>query len=268
MKLRSALLAAAVLLVAAPAQAKVAAGTRTVTLGNVSATFSWSAGQFTTATKPHLKIVRDGATMVDANLAKACQLCTDVGDPKHALHLRDLRMDGDPEVMVDLYSGGAHCCYSTVIYGFAGGAYHRTVQYWGSSFYRVEQADGDGIADLLSADDRFSYEFAPYVASWRPIQLFNYDGRRLVDHTRRFKTDIRKDMRLADQAIVDARKLGDARGIIAGRVADMALLGQDIDAYLEKALARGDLKGSGPYPAGRKYIAALKKFLRKTGYIS
>lgn len=267
MKLRSALLAAAVLLVVAPAQAKVGAGTRTVTQGNVTATFSWAAGKFTTATKPHLKIVRDGATMVDADLAKSCQLCTDVGDPKHALHLRDLLMDGDPEVMVDLYSGGAHCCYSTVIYGFASGAYHRSVQYWGSSSYGVKQLDGDGVADLLSADDRFSYEFVPYVASWRPIQIFNYGGLRLVDRTRRFTAEIRKDMRLADETIVEARKLGDARGIVAGRVADMALLGQDVDAYLQKALARGDLKGSGPYPAGRKYIAALKKFLRRTGYI-
>ena len=262
----------AVLAAPATAEASVAAGSKTVSFESRAATLSWSKGQYSVAEKPHLTIKIEGAVVLDRDLTKACQLCTGLADPKHDIALRDLESDGEPEVVVDLFSGGAHCCFTSLIFKLKPGpppTYAMTVASWGNGGYALKQLDGDGIADFQSDDDRFAYKFAPYVASYRPPRIFNFTGGRLVDVTRHFPALIRRDMREIDKTLPDGRKFGETRGLIAARVADMELLGQGakVDAYLQKALARGDLNGISGYPKGKKFIAALKKFLRNTGYI-
>jgi hypothetical protein len=263
---------AAALLAAPAAGAKVPAGSKTVSFEGLAATLSWSAGQYTTAEKPRLAVSQDGTQLFDKDLTKVCDLCTGLADPKHDIAIRDLESNAVPVVMVDLYSGGAHCCWSTVFARVPAGepsAYDISSMTWGNSGYTLKQLDGDGIVEFVSSDDRFAYVFAPYVASWRPVQIWNYRSGKMVDRTRHFLARVRADLHAIDKALPDARKFGEARGLIAARVADMYLLGlgSGVDRYLNKALARGDLNGISGYPKGRKYIAALKKFLRKTGYI-
>jgi len=264
---------AALLAAPATAEAKVAAGSKTVSFESRSATLSWSKGDFTTAEKPHLTIKIEGQVVLDKDLTKACELCTSLGDPKHDIAFRDVEGDGEPEVTVDLFSGGAHCCFTTLIFRLKPGpppTYSTTVASWGNGGYVLKQLDGDGIADFVTTDDAFAYTFAPYVASYRPPQFFEFRAGRMVNRTRHFPALIRKDLHEIDKELPDARKFGETRGLIAARVADMYLLGlgPKVNAYLEAALKRGDLNGMSGYPKGRKFITALKKFLRKTGYIT
>jgi hypothetical protein len=60
----------------------------------------------------------------------------------------------------------------------------------------------------------------------------------------------------------------DLRGFIAAYVADLYLLdrGDEAQAFLRQALARGDLHGFDG-PTGARYITALNRFLRDNGYI-
>jgi hypothetical protein len=100
--------------------------------------------------------------------------------------------------------------------------------------------------------------------------VHQFVGQKLVDTTRSFPSLIVKDIADIDATLPKARKEGgDPRGHRAAWMADLALLGRlaEIDPYLAAARKRGDLDGQGPWPANAPFETALKKFLRKTGYL-
>src|SRR3954451_7920649 len=99
---------------AAPASAQVAAGTKSLTGGQVTATLSWQGGEIF-AEHPHLQIVRAGAAAFDQSLEDKCKACNFLSDADTALQIKDLDGDGEPEVLVTTYSGGAYCCTITPI---------------------------------------------------------------------------------------------------------------------------------------------------------
>jgi hypothetical protein len=245
-------------------------GYRTVTAHGVKATVSWAKGFGFLGDDPKITITRNGARMVDhRRLAPICDLCTSIGAPCSAVHVRDLDADGEPEVFVDLFTGGAHCCYSTVFFVLRADHYRARLASWGNGFYRVEDLNGDGRKELTGNDDRFAEEFTAYAMSWRPPMVWQFVGQKLVDATRSFPSLATRDIDDIDAFLPKARRGGDPRGLIAARMADLALLGRqaEIDPYLEAARKRGDLKGTGPWPSDAAFEVALKKFLRKTGYL-
>ena len=267
---RTLMLAGAAALLAAPtAGAKVAAGSVTVAKGALSATISWKDSDFTTADGAHLKVTRDGTVVFDKDLEKVCQLCGSLGDPKHSLAIRDLDADGTPEVIADTFSGGAHCCYTSVVVWFRGGAAHSTVQSWGNGSYVLRQLNGKGGPEFVTTDDRFAYAFTSYVASWRPPMIVDWENDMFVDRTRNYGARILADIRAIDRELPKIRDL-DARGAIAARAADMALLGISADGihrFLERARAKGYTSGPSGYPKGEKFIARVERFLHRTGYL-
>lgn len=262
-------LAALALLLAAPAGAAVKPGSKTVSQGDVAATLSWQASSDVVAKGGHVRIDRAGRTVLDMDLSKACDLCEYLGDPARSISLRDLDGDGEPEVLVDSYSGGAHCCTTGVFFWFDGTTYRYAVHAFGDSPYGLRDYDGDGRPEILTDDDRFAYEFAGYALSYRPVMLLDWVGHRLVDRTRAFPQQVLVDVHFIDRTLPQARRDGDPRGLIAARMADLALLGlrSHIRPYLRAALRRGDLKGPGPWPSGARFERAVLRFLRKTGYL-
>ena len=60
------------------------------------------------------------------------------------LQVVDLDADGEPEVLVDAYTGGAHCCALTEILRFDGAAYAPAETTWGNFGYALKDLDGDG----------------------------------------------------------------------------------------------------------------------------
>jgi hypothetical protein len=273
-KMRRALLSSFAMLAlgAAGAQAQSPEPTSlTKTSGAVTATLSWTPDETGFPASPHLTVVRDGQTVVDRALDKECQGCRLVIDTERGLTVADLDGDGEPEVLTDLFSGGAHCCTTALVwYRKADGTYVRRVRAFGNSGYVVEDIDKDGTLELRSDDDRFAYEFAAYAFSLRPIQVLKWRGHKLVNVTRSFPAQIRAESREALKAVAEQRKGGEPRGAAAAYVADLVLLGQSKKAFawLDRALARGDLDGGlGGTESHKAYRAHLVGFLRKTGYL-
>jgi hypothetical protein len=261
------------LLIAAPAEAQIKSGQTSKASGLVSATLSWQGSEFGfVGTEPHLRIDRSGVTALDVDLARQCQLCNGVAAPDEALHLVDLDDDAEPEVLVDLYTGGAHCCATTLIWFFDGANYSRRVMSLGNQGYRRRDLDADGFPELITADDRFSYEFTAFAFSWSPPLIYNWRDHGLLDVTRNFPSRIRADLAEIRRLLPRARRDGDPRGLVAGYVADQYLLGRGdaARAYLRAARRRGDLraipKGDKTWPSGRGFAPALLRFLRKHGY--
>jgi hypothetical protein len=192
------------------------------------------------------------------------------------LVVRDLDGDSEPEVVLDLYSGGAHCCTSSLFLGYvrARGTYAKTVRSWGNQGYRVVDYDGDRRPELTSRDDRFAAAFTAYAASASPIQIWRYERGRLRNVTRRFPARIGHDAVQLWREYIRVRKSNfpEVRGFLAAWVADQALLGREAVGWrvLEGAQRRGELGRSATmdgYPAGKRYLAALRAFLRRTGYV-
>src|SRR5690242_19519966 len=159
MRMRIAALAlTALLVVAAPAAAKTK--TETATSGQVTASLSYSYKQsrygtydFTSA---HVTIVRAGQTLVDQDLGKECRYCTpwpaSMASPGvSSVTVSDLDGDGEPEVLVDLYSGGANCCWYTNSYRFDANQnkYIFKLLRPGLSFpYTLKDLNGDGVPEI------------------------------------------------------------------------------------------------------------------------
>src|SRR5437764_8897950 len=96
------------------------ATTETASSGAVTASFSYTKKSDFSYEGLHLKVVRAGRTALDAAAPPSCVggVCgfwpAGVGRTR-SVHVLDLDGDGEPEVVLDLYSGGAHCCVSAEV---------------------------------------------------------------------------------------------------------------------------------------------------------
>jgi hypothetical protein len=187
------------------------------------------------------------------------------------LYVRDLDADGELEMRIDSYTGGAHCCFQTRIFRWlpARKAYGMTFRNWADAGYQAKNLDGLGPVELLSSDARFGYVFTAFAGSPFPIQIWEFDGGRLRDVTRLFPGQVELDAKRLWRTYLEHRRTDDVRGVLAAWQADQYLLGREDTGWqeLERALARGDLNGpNGFWPTGRGYLQALRAFLVKTGY--
>jgi subtilisin-like proprotein convertase family protein len=220
-----------------------------------------------------LKIVRGGRAALDVPLGRyGCGSCPSWRPLQ--LYVRDLD-GGEPEVIFDGYTGGAHCCVYSDVYRYDADrrAYRLTRHLWGNYGYGFADYDGDGRPELQANDERFLYQFTAYVYSAAPIQIWHYDAGRLVDVTRKFPRVVARQAADLWRTYLGERDDpdGDVRGVLAAYLADEYLLGRGPQGLkqAEAAVKRGDAgRGKMLYgtPADGSYLKALLAFLKKTGY--
>jgi hypothetical protein len=223
-----------------------------------------------------LSLVRSGRLLFSSLLG--CGGCQPAGaeaeHPRASIHFARLRAGKEPEALLDLYTGGAHCCFLTDVLVTGGPGTRIIKELWGDPGYSLADLDHDGVSEFVTADDRFAYAFTDYADSALPIKIVRLEGASLVDVTRSYPRQV-----AADAASLWGAYLGDragaypdVRGVLAAWAADEALLGRwpAASSALDLALARGDLD-QGPviagWPRGRRYITALHRFLTASGYL-
>jgi hypothetical protein len=116
----------------------------------------------------------------------------------------DINGDGIPDLIVEEFSGGAHCCSSTTIYAMRGSA----IPYFSVDTEhcsgRFEDHDRDGRMEFTTCDSSFAYDYCAYAYSPRPTVVYSYDPKKgtYVPDTPRFarylKGDIAVEVRLAE----------------------------------------------------------------------
>lgn len=185
--------------------------------------------------------------------------------------VRDLDADGEPEVWVDTYTGGAHCCFETRFFRWAQAleTYVRAFHSWGNVNYRAKNLDGRRHVELVTFDDRFAYVFSAFADSLFPVRIWHFDDGRLRNVTRLFPRRVERDARWLWGMYLERRRKADVRGILAAWQADQYLLGRQEAGWrtLELALKRGDLDWpDGIWPTGVAYLKKLRAFLAQTGY--
>jgi hypothetical protein len=251
---------------AVPETRTAGAGTVRATLTSVERNFFYD--------KQQLRIVRGGKTLVDSPLQRLH--CRDCGTFKPvALRVRDLD-GGEPEVTLEMFTGGAHCCDVVLVlrYDAAAKTYRPKLLYFGNYGYRLEDLDRDGVPEFSAYDERFLYTFTDYASSAAPVQITQYRQGRLIDVTRNFPKVIEKDAASTWKTYLADRKQKDVdlRAIVAVYVADQYLLDRPDEAKraLDFALSHGDLSPGKQYygsAQGRDFVKTLLKDLRAWGYI-
>ncbi|WP_320671003.1 hypothetical protein [Patulibacter defluvii] len=238
--------------------------TRTVTSGAVAATATSVGGSFDgSGAGVQLKIARNGATLFDGVPAgRGCvyegkSSCTLLGweEDSSAVVVRDLDGDAEPEVVVDQYTGGAHCCVVTTVLSLKPDAsgYRQSPKEFRDEGYRlVQRPNPDGGAAVpvfASGDIRFIDLYTSHAASSAPVQLWRWTGQAgWIDVTDSYPADVRADQKrqrkLLDR-IVRGREY-ESRGVAAAWAADGYRLGQrrSVRRTLDRMAARGQLAAS------------------------
>lgn len=193
------------------------------------------------------------------------------------VQLRDLTNDRIPEVIVETYTGGAHCCNETTIHGWQNNQFTtvNTGPLDGGGG-RFEDIDGDRKAEFVTVDNAFFYAFSSYAGSFPPTRIYQYRPGKLINVTRNYPKLLRSHAWQMYQSIQERGSDTDRNGVLAAYVAQKILLGEfqtgwnfmmarydrSSDWGLEKY--QGD-KVIGKYP---NFPVALREFLIKTGYLN
>ena len=191
-----------------------------------------------------------------------------------SIYIRNLDASREPEVVVDLFTGGAHCCYYSIVFRYVPAIrrYVRVSHLWGDDLPLLKDLNGDGTPEFISGDFEFDYAFTDYVNTVEPIQIWRFVSGRFRVVSRDFPNEIRRS---SNNHWADYRQLlaggGTARGALAAYLAEKYLLGEEAQGWtaLRSVAARGDLAlriGDSPRDSANVYLANLRTFLVKHGY--
>jgi hypothetical protein len=82
-----------------------------------------------------------------------------------ALNGTDVTGEGNPDVVIQTYTGGAHCCFSTIIYDL-GPPLSKVLETPQSNCgVTLVQLDPDSAYEILTCDDIFAYVYCCYAGS-------------------------------------------------------------------------------------------------------
>jgi hypothetical protein len=252
------------------------AATYHASLGNVSATLTYQ-GTYPTPKGTTITISRAGhivyrGAVSAAFCGKLCWPASAYG-AGNASPLRVVRLEaGSPDVVLGLYSGGAHCCFIDEVFAPSSATrYAKTEINLGDPGARIEALPGNPYAALVTADDSFAYAFTDFAASGLPIKVMRFSGHGFINVTRRYPKLIRSDaanwlVAFYSQA---SSHYSDSVGVIAAWAADEYLLGRAnaADQFLDQQAAAGHLHSLlNPSQTGVAFVAELEKFLQHQGY--
>jgi len=185
-----------------------------------------------------------------------------------SVFVTDVDGDGEPEVVLDLYWGGAHCCWYSQVYRYvaATGHYSPLVHVWGNFGYVFADLDHNGMQELVTRDDRFSYAFGSFADSRWPVRILRYRAGRVTVETPSYPSEIGRDANALWHAAMNPKHKTSNQGIVAAWAADEAMVGhwavalKSIDRLSRSGKIHGELSRV-------KFEQKLRSFLRRTGYL-
>ncbi len=257
---------AGALLIPTAAQAK----TETASSHGVTATFSYHSSGFNYHDR--ITIARAGKVVYSAVAgAPTCSAgCAPGASSGKSVHVLDLAHSGTQDVILDLFTGGANCCFYEVVYYPSGSTYKVANRFFGNQGDQIRDLRHNGHQEFLSANPFFTGAFTDDAASGAPIQILTFSHGRFHDVTRSYRTLITKDAKfwLAQYKGMAKSHWADTEGVIADWAADEYMLGNkaSAQAYLNAQAKAGHLRSPITNVRGHKFVVALQKFLKQQGY--
>ena len=273
------------LLLALPLTARASAHVEVAELGNISATFTYreSRNKYGIEQASGLKVTisRSGTIVYSAMVsspmcgtecAPTSQLCGSECAPAFGgsdIHVAILEPGGEPDVVLDLYTGGAHCCFVEQVFQGPGANGVTMAEHdFGNGRGQLEALGPAGRSVLVSVDNRFAYAFTDYADSGLPAQVWAFSGGAFTDVTREYpaliSTDAARQWRYFKQ-----RKENDV-GFFAAWAADEEMLGHGslVKHTLARELRTGRLRAARPPVGvkGKRFARELTADLKRWGY--
>jgi len=107
----------------------------------------------------------------------------------------DLNNDGVEEILLDLYSGGAHCCTYLCAARIEDDKFKiMDTIFWGNSFYKIEDVDNNGKKEIIGVNDMFAYTFTNYAQSEFQVLIYAFENNKFIEVTPKFPKIIEKDI--------------------------------------------------------------------------
>jgi hypothetical protein len=183
------------------------------------------------------------------------------------VHVATLEPGQEPEVVLDVFTGGAHCCAVEQVFSGPGPNGETMVEHnFGDLFTHLKLLGTEGQSVFVSTDDRFAYAFTDYADSGRPLQLWALEGGAFTDVTRSYPALVAADAVRQWGYFVHAHKNNNV-GFFASWAADEDLLGHKtlVNGRLAHELRIGALRGQF-HESGSRFVRNLRKDLRRWGY--
>jgi hypothetical protein len=101
----------------------------------------------------------------------------DMASAIHELTGSDLNADGFPDLVVETYTGGAHCCFGTQVFSLrpTGAALILQKPESNAGGY-FENLGGDQVSEFITYDDSLVYQYCPYAAGVTVKVIMAYDA--------------------------------------------------------------------------------------------
>ena len=185
------------------------------------------------------------------------EMCAPGITGKSAVDVVDLEHTGQPDVVLDLYSGGAHCCTVVQIFSFDPGTmtYVKTERNFGDPGVRIVDERHNGRFEFVTADDSFAYEFTDYAGSALPLEILSFSNGHFTNVTGSYPKLLAKEAALYLKFFNEdaSTHYQDSVGLAAAWAADEERLGHGklVKTFLDQQASLGHLN-SALYPGAER----------------
>lgn len=99
----------------------------------------------------------------------------------------DLDGNGKREILIQMYSGGAHCCTELFAGELRNDIFVITDSVnWGNSFYEITDLNNDRKLEITGVNDMFAYAFTNYAQSQFNLLIYGFDSGKFINITNKF----------------------------------------------------------------------------------
>lgn len=194
------------------------------------------------------------------------------------IYFENLDNNKTPEIIVQTYSGGAHCCTSFIIYTWLENKFVKDeITYLDGGGGVFKDLDKDGNSEFITSHNGFLYLFSSYAGSYPPSLIYSFNEGKLKENTRNYPDYLReREKKMLNSLRENQKRNYEVNGILAGYVAQKILLGEyqqgwefmlkNYDKNSDWGLTIYNDKGEkvGKYP---DFPTALRAFLFQQEYL-
>jgi hypothetical protein len=117
--------------------------------------------------------------------------------------------DGNKDIVIEYYSGGAHCCFSLNICNISNDKFNILDSlYLGNSYYDVKDLDGNGELEIISSNDMFAYAFTNFSQSRFPITIYSLKNNKLKLANKEFEKEVLAHIKELQEELQEYTKSG------------------------------------------------------------
>jgi hypothetical protein len=121
-----------------------------------------------------------------------------------SISAEDLNNDGKKEILIEQYTGGAHCCSYLLACSLVNDNFKVLDSlWWGNAGYEIKDMNNDGRKELVGVSDYFAYAFTNYSQSFYPIVIYKFKNNKFYDATSEFPNEVTKHIGLLKDELKD-----------------------------------------------------------------